>query len=79
MVPRLSYLPLDSRFAGSNPAVVDGFFSERKNPEYDFLRKGSNAVSPVLYIYGTQKNLKPKLEPLIKICRTFQAYARKRR
>ena len=22
-------------------------FSERKNPEYDFLRKGSKAVSPV--------------------------------
>ena len=23
------------------------FFSERKNPEYDFLRKGSKAVGPV--------------------------------
>ena len=41
-----SYSPLDSRFAGSNPAGVDGF-SERKNPEYDFLRKGSKAVGPV--------------------------------
>ena len=23
------------------------FFSERKNPEYDFLRKGSKAVGPM--------------------------------
>ena len=29
------------------------FFSEHKNPEYDFLRKGSKAVGPVPYIYGT--------------------------
>ena len=28
---RRSYSPLDPRFAGSNPAEVDGFFSERKN------------------------------------------------
>ena len=34
-------------FAGSIPAGVDGFFSERKNPEYDFLRKGSKAAGPV--------------------------------
>ena len=26
--------PPDPRFAGSNPAEVDGFFSERKNPEH---------------------------------------------
>ena len=25
----------------------NGFFSERKNPEYDFLRKGSKAVGPM--------------------------------
>ena len=25
----------------------DGFFSERKIPEHDFLRKGSKAVGPV--------------------------------
>ena len=43
----LSYSPLDPRFAGSIPAGVDGFFSERKNPEYDFLRKGNKAVDPV--------------------------------
>ena len=41
MVQWLSYSPLDPRFASSIPAGVDGFFSERKNPEYDFLRKGS--------------------------------------
>ena len=26
--------PRDPRFAGSNPTKVDGFFSERKNPEH---------------------------------------------
>ena len=42
----LSSAPLDPRLAGSNPAgSMD--FSERKNPEYDFLRKGSKAVGPV--------------------------------
>ena len=43
----LSYSPLYPRLAGSIPAGVDGFFSERKNPEYDFLRKGSKAGGPV--------------------------------
>ena len=47
VVQWLSYSPLDPKFAGSNPAGVDGFFSERKNPEYDFLRNGSKAVGPV--------------------------------
>ena len=47
MVPWLSYSPLDPRFADSNPAEVDGFFSKCKNPKYDFLRKGSKAVGPV--------------------------------
>ena len=75
----ISCSPLDPKFAGSNPTGVDGFFSERKNPEYDFLRKGNKAVGPVSYIYGTQKNLKTKLEPLSKIYRTFHAHCRKRR
>ena len=39
--------PLNPRFAVSIPAGVDGFFSERKNPDYDFLQKGSKAVGPV--------------------------------
>ena len=55
VVPWLSYSPLEPRFAGSNPAGFDGFFSKHKNPEYDFLRKGSKAVGPVLHIYGTKK------------------------
>ena len=54
-------------------------FSARKNPEYDFLRKGNKAVGPVLLIYGTWKNLKPKLEPLSKICLIFHAHCGKRR
>ena len=30
------------------PTGVDGFFfSECKNPEYDFLQKGSKAVGPM--------------------------------
>ena len=36
-VPWLSYSSLDPRFAGSNPAGIDGFFRV-KNPEYNFLR-----------------------------------------
>ena len=47
MVPRLS------RFAGSNLAGVNGFFSECKNPECDLLWKGNKAMGPVSYIYGT--------------------------
>ena len=46
VVTWISYSPLDPRFPGSNPAGVDGF-SERKNAESDFLRKGSKAVGPV--------------------------------
>ena len=30
VVPRLSYSPLDPRFAGSNPAGVNGFFQSVK-------------------------------------------------
>ena len=46
--------PRDPRFAGSNPAEVDGFFSGRKNPE----------------ISGSLKNLKPeKIGLLAKINR----------
>ena len=35
----------------TRPVSMD--FSERKNPEYDFLRKGRKAVGPVTSIYGT--------------------------
>ena len=48
VVPWLSYSLLDPMFAGSNPTGVDGFFfSDRKNPEYDSRRKGSQVVGPV--------------------------------
>ena len=35
--PVVIILATDPRFAGSNPAGVDGFFSEHKNSEYDFF------------------------------------------
>ena len=47
VTPWLSYSPLDPRFAGSNPAGVDGFLSERENSEYDFVRKGRKAADPM--------------------------------
>ena len=36
-----------SEVRGFNPGRGRWIFSERKNPEYDFLRKGSKAVGPV--------------------------------
>ena len=36
-----------------DPSRGRWIFSEGKNPEYDFLRKGSKAVGPVSLIYGT--------------------------
>ena len=46
--PVVIMLASGSEVRGFDPGGVDGFFfSERKNPEYDFLRKGSNAVGPV--------------------------------
>ena len=46
-------------------------FSERKNPEYDFLRKGSKAVGQCRRFTARKKNLNPKLEPLSKIVGLF--------
>ena len=42
--------PLDPRFAvrGFKPGQYRWIFSERKNPEYDFLRKEIEAVVPHL-------------------------------
>jgi hypothetical protein len=48
----VSMLP---KIAGSNPAEAVGFFPGIKNPEHAFLQKGSKAVGPVSYIYGTLK------------------------
>ena len=36
-----------SEVRGFDPRWVRWMFSERKNPQYDFLRKGSKAVGPV--------------------------------
>ena len=36
--PRVTCSPRDPRFAGSNPAEVDGFFSGRKNSEHKSFR-----------------------------------------
>ena len=37
-----------SEVRGFDPGQGRWIFSERKNPEYDFLWKGSKAVGPVL-------------------------------
>jgi len=37
-------LPLDPRFASSNPGDDDGFLRAINIPQYDFLRKGNKAV-----------------------------------
>jgi hypothetical protein len=56
---------LDSRLVGSNPAEVDGFFPERKNPE---SKERLQAVGPKSEISGSLKNLKPeKIGLLIKL------------
>ena len=54
---------------------VRWIFSESKNPEYDFLWKGSKAMGPVVDLWHV-KNLKPKLEPLSKICWFIHALCR---
>jgi hypothetical protein len=36
--------PLDPIFTRSNPVEDAGFFKGDKNPEYDFLRRGSKAI-----------------------------------
>jgi hypothetical protein len=40
-------LPLDPRFAGSNPAKDDGFLRENKNLQHAFLRRRSKAIDPM--------------------------------
>ena len=41
-----------SEVRGFDPGWGQWIFSERKNPEYDFLRKGSEAMGPVSLDYG---------------------------
>ena len=51
--PVVIILASGSEVRGFDPGRCRWIFSERKNPWYDFLRKGSKAVGPVSYIYGT--------------------------
>jgi hypothetical protein len=44
----VAHLPLDPRFMGSSPAEGDGFFKATKNPQQDFLQRGSNIIVPML-------------------------------
>ena len=45
--PVVIILASESEVRGFDPGRVRWFFSVRKNPEYDFLPKGSKAVGPV--------------------------------
>ena len=51
--PVVIILAIGSEVRGFKSGRGRWIFSERKNPDYDFLRKGSKAVGPMLYIYGT--------------------------
>ena len=51
--PVFIILTTKSEVPGFDPGRGRWTFSEGKNPEYGFLRKGSKAVGPVSYIYGT--------------------------
>ena len=46
--PMVILLATGSEVCGFKPGWGRWIFSERKNPEYDFLRKGSKAMGPVL-------------------------------
>ena len=74
----LSYSPLEPRFAGSNPAGVDGFFSERENPEYDFLWKGSKAVGICVVDLRHIKERQAKIRSSEQNLSDFHAHCRKR-
>ena len=45
--PVVIILSCGSKVRGFDPGRGQWSFSERKNPEYDFLREGSKAVGPV--------------------------------
>ena len=51
--PVVIILASGSEVCGFDPGRGRLIFSERKNPEYDFLCKGSKAVGPVPQIYST--------------------------
>ena len=75
VVQWLSHSPLDPRFAGSIPAGVDAFLSERKNPEHDFLRKGSKAMGPsvvdLLHVKEPQAEIRGSEQNLLDLSRSI--------
>jgi hypothetical protein len=48
VLPVEKLLPLDSRFAGSNPAEAMVFKGD-ENPQHAFLRRGSKTVGPLSF------------------------------
>ena len=51
--PMVIILATGSEVRGLKPGRSRSIFSDLINSEYAFLRKGSEAVGPVSYIYGT--------------------------
>ena len=45
-----------TQVCGSNPAEAVGFFG-RKNPQHDFLRRGSKRICPMSQLCCMSKNL----------------------
>jgi hypothetical protein len=43
----LARLPFNPRFLGSDPAEDDEFVTMKRNPQHDYLRRGSKAVGPM--------------------------------
>jgi hypothetical protein len=51
-------LPLDLKFAGSDRTAEDEIFKGDKNPQHDFLRRGSEAVGPMSWMLKVPSNMK---------------------
>ena len=47
----LACWPVAPKFAGSNPTEAVGFFG-RKNPQHNFLRRGSKRICPMSQLCG---------------------------
>ena len=71
VVQWLSYSSLDLRFAGSIPVGVDVFFSERKNPEYDFLQKESKAMGYLWHVKEPQAKIRASEQNLSDFSRSL--------
>ena len=71
VVQWLSHSPLDPRLTGLNPAGFDGFL-ERKNPEYDLLRKGSKArVVDLRHVKEPQAEIRASEQNLLHFSRSM--------